>query len=141
MGNLYENTLREIKGKRKRILEGGVNCIPSPFKRFIEDFCGVEQSTYYCLTSFTKGSKSQFCSYVFIYQVIMFSYFAKEKVDFKILYFPLEETKERIMQRFMSWLLFKFSKGKMRVSPKELRSTTSALDEKVVDRLEQLQSF
>jgi hypothetical protein len=138
MGQLYDSTLKEIKGKRQKILDGGVNCIPSPFKRFIEDFCGVEQSTYYCLTSFTKGSKSQFCSYVFIYQVIMFSYFAKEKVDFKILYFPLEETKERIMQRFMSWLLFKFSKGKMRVSPKELRSTTSVLDEKVVERLEQL---
>ena len=138
MGNLYENTLREIKGKRKKILEGGVNCIPSPFKRFLEDFCGVEQSTYYCVTSFTKGGKSQFCSYVFIYQIIMFAYFAKEKIDFKILYFPLEETKERIMQRFMSWLLFKSSKGKTRVSPRELRSTTSAIDEKIIDRLEQI---
>lgn len=138
MGQLYDSTLKEIKGKRQKILDGGVNCIPSPFKRFIEDFCGVEQSTYYCVTSFTKGAKSQFCSYIFIYQVIMFAYFAKEKVDFKILYFPLEETKERIMQRFMSWLLFKFSKGKTRVSPRELRSTIAALDEKVIDRLEQL---
>jgi hypothetical protein len=41
------------------------------------------------------------------------------------------------MQRFMSWLLFKFTKGQIRVSPKELRSTTSPIDQKVLDRLKQ----
>lgn len=112
MGNLYNKTIQEIEDKRQRIIDGGVNCIPTPFKRFTDDFCGVEQDTMYCITSFTKGGKSQFCSYTFIYQVIMYAYFAKEKLDFKILYFPLEETKERIMQRFMSWLLFKSSKGR-----------------------------
>ena len=91
----------------------------------------------YCITSFTKGGKSQFCSYAFIYQSVVYAYFAKEQVDFKILYFPLEETKERIMQRFMSWLLYRKSKGTIRVSPKELRSTTYALDEKIIDRLRQ----
>ena len=94
---LYDKTIQEIEDKRQRILDGGVNCIPSPFKRFRSDFCGIEQSTMYCITSFTKGGKSQFCSYSFIYQSVMFAYFAKEDIDFKILYFPLEETKERIM--------------------------------------------
>ena len=135
MGDLYNKTMDEMENKRQRILSGSVNCIPSPFKRFTNDFCGVEQDTMYCITSFTKGGKSQFCSYTFIYQTIVYSYFAKEKLDFKIIYFPLEETKERIMQRFMSWLLFKFSKGKVRISPKDLRSTTKALDEKILDRL------
>lgn len=135
MGDLYNKTMDEMENKRQRILSGSVNCIPSPFKRFANDFCGIEQDTMYCITSFTKGGKSQFCSYTFIYQTIVYSYFAKEKVDFKILYFPLEETKERIMQRFMSWLLFKFSKKATRISPKELRSTTRALDEKIIDRL------
>lgn len=137
MGELYNKTIQEIEDRRQRILDGGVNCIPSPFKRFTDDFCGVEQDTYYCITSFTKGGKSMLCSYLFIYNSIMYAYFAKEKVDFKILYFPLEETKERIMQRFMSWLLFKSSKGKTRISPKELRSTSQALDEDIIDRLRQ----
>ncbi len=135
--SLYDKTLQEIEDKRQRILNGGVNCIPSPFKRFQEDFCGIEQDTYYCITSFTKGGKSMLCSYIFIYQAVVYAYFAKEQVDFKILYFPLEETKERIMQRFMSWLLFKKSQGSIRVSPKELRSTTAALDETIIDRLRQ----
>jgi hypothetical protein len=139
MGELTDKTISELIEKRKRILEGGVNCIPSPFKRFRDDFCGVEQDTMYCITSFTKGGKSQFCSYTFIYQTIVYSYFAKEKVDFKIIYFPLEETKKRIMQRFMSWLLFK--KNHIRMSPKDLRSTTKALEEDIIDRLRQFDIY
>ena len=137
MGELYSKTMQDIEAKKKRVEDGGINCIPTPFKRFINDFCGVEQDTMYCITSFTKGGKSQFVSYTFIYRTIMYNYFAKEKADFKIIYFPLEETKERIMQRFMSWLLHHISKGQMRISPKELRSTTQALDDAVVDRLRQ----
>ena len=41
------------------------------------------------------------------------------------------------MQRFMSWLLYKKSKGTLRISPRELRSTTAALEESVIDRLRQ----
>ena len=135
--SLYDRTLQQLEERRQRIVDGGVNCIPSPFKRFSNDFCGIEQDTYYCITSFTKGGKSQIVSFMFIFQAVVYSYFAKEQIDFKILYFPLEETKERIMQRFMSWLLFKKSHGSIRVSPKELRSTTSAIDEDIIDRLRQ----
>ena len=135
--SLVSKTFEDIENKRQRILDGGVNCIPSWFKRFQEDFCGIEQDTYYCITSFTKGGKSQLVSFLFIFRAVIYAYFAKEQIDFKIIYFPLEETKERIMQRFMSWLLYRFTHGKMRVSPKELRSTTNALDEAVLDRLRQ----
>lgn len=137
MGELSNKTLGELEERRQRILNGEVNCIPSPFKRFKDDFAGLEQSQYVCITSFTKGGKSQLCSYTFIYQTIMFSYFTKATVDFKIIYFPLEETKERILQRFMSWLLFNFTKGNIRVSPKDLRSTVNPVDENVLDRLNQ----
>ena len=63
----------------------------------------------------------------------MFCYFTKADIDIKILYFPLEETPDRIMQRFISWLLFDFSGGKIRVSPRELRSTTSPVSEEVLE--------
>lgn len=134
--SLYSKTLQRLEDRRQKVLNGGVNCIPSPFKRFRNDFCGIEQSCYYIITSFSKGGKSQITSYMFIFQSILFAYFSKS-VDFKIIYFPLEETKERIMQRFMSWLLFKKSNRSMRVSPSELRSTTHAVDKGVIDRLRQ----
>ena len=131
--SLRERVVANLEERRQRILDGQLNCIPSPFKRFSEDFIGIEQSCYYTITSFTKGGKSQFTSYTFIYKPLMFCYFTKADIDIKILYFPLEETPERIMQRFISWLLFDFSKGKIRVSPRELRSTVSPVSEEVLN--------
>ncbi len=143
MGNVVSSaglsamTMEQLDSRRDRILNGGVNCIPSKYKRFQNDFCGPEQSTYYVITSFTKGSKTQFVSDTFIFSVIVYLFFAKEDIDAKFIYFNLEETKERIMQRFMSWLLFKVSHKRIRISPKELRSTTSPVDESILDRLRQ----
>lgn len=133
--SIINDTLQNIKTRRQRILDGNINCIPSPFKRFSNDFVGVEQQTYYVITSFTKGSKTQFASYTFIFESIMQSYFNK-KFNIKVLYFPLEETPERITQRFMSYLLCKMTNNKVRISPKDLRSTTSALSQDVIDLLE-----
>lgn len=77
--------------------------------------------------------KSQFTSYTFIYKPLMFCYYTKADVSLKIIYFPLEETPERIMQRFISWLLWDFSKGEIRISPKDLRSTTKAVSQEILD--------
>ena len=58
MGNdlsLRDRVVANLADRRQRILEGQLNCIPSPFKRFSEDFIGKEQSCYYTVTSFTKG--------------------------------------------------------------------------------------
>lgn len=55
METLRERVLQNLKDRRQRILEGKLNCIPSPFIRFSEDFIGIEQSCYYTITSFTKG--------------------------------------------------------------------------------------
>ena len=132
---LVERTLESLRIRRNRILDGQLNCIPSPFKRFSNDFIGIEQACYYTVTSFTKGGKSQFVSYTFIYKPLMFCYYNNIDIDLRILYFPLEETPERIMNRFMSWLLYDFSKGKIRISPRDLRSTTSAVDDSVLELL------
>ena len=83
--------------------------------------------------NYSGTGKSQFTSYTFIYKPLMFCYFTKADISIKILYFPLEETPERIMQRFMSWLLFDFSQGKIRISPRDLRSTTSPVSQEVLD--------
>lgn len=135
MGELVNKTLETMKVKRQRVIDGYLNCIPSPFVRFRNDFTGIEQSTFVTVTSFTKGGKSQFVSNVFIYHPILYAYSHPEKkISIKILYFPLEETPERITQRFMSYLYYK--KTGKRVSPKELRSTQKALPQEVIDFFE-----
>ena len=133
MNTLRERVIENLNVRRQRILNGQLNCIPSPFKRFSNDFIGIEQSCYYTITSFTKGGKSQFTSYTFIYQPLMFCYYTKADIDIKILYFPLEETPERILQRFISWLLYDFSNGNIRISPRDLRSTTKAVPQDILD--------
>lgn len=131
--SLRERVIHNLGERRNRIINGQLNCIPSPFKRFSEDFIGIEQSCYYTVTSFTKGGKSQFTSYTFIYKPLMFCYYTKANIDIKILYFPLEETPERILQRFISWLLYDFSNGEIRISPRDLRSTTSPVSQEILD--------
>lgn len=134
--SLVERVKKELRDRRERVLNGEVNCIPSPFPRFSDDFPGIEQACYYTITSFTKGGKSQFTSSTFIYNSLMFCYNNDVDIDIKFIYFPLEETPERIMQRFMSWLLYNRSKGTIRKSRKELRSTVSPCSPHVLEELE-----
>ena len=137
MNTLKDRVLSNLQERRDRILNGQLNCIPSPFKRFRNDFIGIEQSCYYCITASTKGGKSQFTSYTFIYEPLMFRYYTNKDIDLKVLYFPLEETPERILQRFISWLLFTHSKGEIRISPRDLRSTTDAVPQEILDILQE----
>lgn len=53
--SLRERVIINLEERRERIINGQLNCIPSPFKRFSEDFIGIEQGCYYTITSFTKG--------------------------------------------------------------------------------------
>jgi hypothetical protein len=53
--SLKERVMENLRKRRQNLLEGKINSIPSPFKRFSNDFIGIEQGTYYCITSYTKG--------------------------------------------------------------------------------------
>lgn len=135
MDTLREKVVEGLEERRNRLLNNQLNCMPPPFKRFSDDFVGIEQSCHYVITSSTKGAKSQFTSYTFIYKPLMFCYSTKTDIDYKVIYFPLEETPERIMERFISWLLFDCSKGKIRISPRDLRSTTNPVPQEVLDMI------
>ena len=75
-----------------------------------------------------------------LFDAILYCYYYEQKtgVSLKVLYFPLEETKVRIMMRFESWLLNRYTEGKVRVSPSDLRSSNNEkpLSQEVIDLLE-----
>ena len=48
--NLINRVLKCLKKKKKKVINGGINSIPSPFIRFSEDFLGIEQGKYYVVT-------------------------------------------------------------------------------------------
>lgn len=135
---LIDNALGYIKTRRQNLIDGKVNCIPSPFRSFWQDFVGIEQETYYCVTANQKAAKSQFASFMFIYTPILYAYENPDKVRVKIFYAPLEESQLKTTLRFMRHLLYIHSKFKIRVSHNELTSTIEGhpVDEKVIETLE-----
>lgn len=135
--SLREKVIQNFRDRRQKLLDGGVNSIPSPFVRFSNDFIGIEQGTYYLVTSYTKGGKSQFVSYL-LYRALMFCYNSKADIKLTILYFALEETPERVLTRFISWLLYDYTDHKVHISPSDLRSSKNdkPVPEEVLDILE-----
>ena len=48
--SLINRVLNGLEERRQKVINGGINSIPSPFIRFSEDFVGVEQGKYYVVT-------------------------------------------------------------------------------------------
>lgn len=134
---LIQRVLNNLEERRQRVLRGDINCIPSPFKSFQDDFPGIEQGKYYLVSGASKSGKTQITSYLFLYTPILYAYLHPDKLRLQIFYFPLEETPEKITIRFMCHLLYVLSGRKIRVSPMRLQSVKQgeAVDKSVLDIL------
>ena len=71
---LIDNVINFLKEQRQNIIEGRVNCIPSPFTRFRSDFVGIEKGMYYLVSAAQKCGKTQFASRVFIYSALEYAF-------------------------------------------------------------------
>ena len=133
-----EETIDYIKERRENILSGNVNCIPFGFRRFEKILPGIEQAAYYLITANTKVGKTQLTDAMFVYSVVKYMYENPGKVDAKIFYFSLEMSKREKYLQMISHVLYVYSKGKVRISPKELRSASAdkPLDEAILSLLE-----
>lgn len=136
--NLVERTLEHLKERRNKLLNGGINSIPSPFRRFSTEFIGIEQGKYYCITGATKSGKTQFASFVFLYNTLLYAYEHPDKARIKVFYYSLEENPEDVTKRFMSYLINCFTDGHYRISPTDLESTDNSrpVPEEVLKLLE-----
>lgn len=124
MTRLSERVINKLEERRNNLLNGNINCIPFPFANFREDIPGIEQGRYISITGATKSSKSQFASKL-LFEAILYAFNNPQQLRINIRYFPLEETPEGIMERFMSYLLFLKSNKRIRISPSDLRSTNN----------------
>ena len=135
---LIERVLSLIKEKRQNIIEGRVNCIPSRFTRFRNDFVGIQQGMYYLVSAAQKCGKTQFASEAFLYTALEYAFMHPETVRVKFFYYPLEESKEKIVTRYMSHILYQISEGRIRISPENLESVDErrVLPQEIIDLLE-----
>lgn len=133
--SIKERVFKLIQDRREKILNGGINSIPSPFTRFRNDFLGLEQGNYIVITASTKVGKTQITSYLVIYNSILYAYNNPDKLRVKIFMFPLEETQEDVTLRFMSFLLFHLYQ--IIVSPTDLKSTKNdkPLPQEIIDKM------
>lgn len=123
MSTLKDRVLENLHKRRETVLSGGINSIPTPFKRFSNDFIGIEQAKYYCVTAPTKVGKTTFASYLFLYTPLLYAYYHPEQLSLKVFYYPIEETPEDILERFMCFLLYKLSNGSIVVDRTALKSS------------------
>lgn len=138
---LIQRVLHNAKERRERILEGKVNCIPSPFKTFRYDFPGVELGTYYLVSGGAKASKSKLANFLFLFNTIVYAYNNPDLVRLKVFYALLEEKAENITGKFICFLLYTLSAGKIRVDIKTFKSVDEGrvLSEDILELLQTLE--
>lgn len=125
MGDLLNRIKGNIVERRERLRNNKINSIPSPFVRFRNDFLGIERKKMFLISSFTKGAKTQFTTFMFVITPLLYSYANKEKARVKFFFYLWEETKEDFTMRIISHLLYKLSNGKIEVSPTDLMSSNN----------------
>lgn len=135
--SLFDRTLSYVKTRRENIITGNFNCILNPFERFKNTWSGIEQKKYYLTSAGSKVGKTQITDYIFVYHAYKFC--KENNIPLKIFYFSLEQDKmTKILQAF-SYMLY-LEHG-IRLSPKEIRSTTVALDKDVLAKVEEFREF
>lgn len=132
--SLVSRTLEDLSRRRQTLLDGNINSLPPPFPRFKDDFIGFEQGSYVIVSSFTKGGKTQFTLNM-LFKALDYVYKHQNIVRMKVFYYNLEETAERILQRFICWLLEE--KSGIRISGRDLRSSSkdNPVDESILQLL------
>ena len=65
--SIRERLKEYLEARRNKVLSGEVNCIPTPFPRFSEQFPGIEQGKFYLISGASKASKTQIMNYGYAY--------------------------------------------------------------------------
>ena len=101
---------------------GYFNCIPfMGMERLEKYFPGIEQSTYYLIAAASGVGKSKLARYLFIHNPIMFLENNPDSdIQLDILYFSLEESKEKVILAEVSKYLY--TQHKLNLSIKQLSS-------------------
>lgn len=129
---MIEETLKELRQNRDRVLEGKVNCIVNPFPRFSKVIPGLIKGTYYQFTAGSGVGKTQFTKH-WLYHARNFC--RDNGIKLKVLYFALEETRREFTRSLFCNHLY--SKHGIKVDVNQLQSMGSPVEEKYLNILEQ----
>lgn len=129
------NIIERIK-KYKKLSENGELVIP--FVSFPKiPIPGIEKGTYYLITASSGVGKSRLTRRIFLHDVLEYYLKNESKIKLKIIYFSLEEAKERIWMSIVSNILYK--NYKIEVSIRDLSSKFKPIDNKVIKYIEKIE--
>lgn len=133
--NSVNAVIQNLEKRRENAINGGANCIPLPFKNFRTEIPGIEQGQYVIVTANQKVGKTNIANFVYLFHTLDYAYNNPDKCSVHIIYFALEETISKIIERYMSYLLFQIDG--IRISPTDLRSTSSdcPIPKDIIDKL------
>ena len=131
-----QDVLENLERRRENVLNGGTNCIPLPFERFRGDVPGIEQGQYVVITANAKVGKTNYADFVYLFHVLDYAFTNPGRCSVHVIYFALEESVQKIIERYMSHLLYKLDG--IRITPSDLRSTSSdyPVDKDILDKLD-----
>lgn len=116
------SVIENLEKRRQNVLNGGVNCIPLPFERFRSEIPGIEQGQYVLITANQKVGKTNYADFIYLFHVLDYCYEHPSNCSAHIIYFSLEESVQKVIERYMSHLLYKLDG--IRLAPADLRSTS-----------------
>ena len=131
-----DDVLQNLQERKDNAENGGVNCIPFPFVRFRGEVPGIEQGQYVIVTANQKTGKTQITNFLYLFNVLDYAFNNPDKCSVHIIYVPLEESKQKIIERYICHLLYQLDG--IRISPTDLRSTSSdyIVEQQILDLLQ-----
>lgn len=114
--------INNLEERRQNVLSGGVNCVPLPFERFRREIPGIEQGQYVVITANQKTGKTMIADYLYVFEMLDYCFEHPQRCSCHIIYFALEEAVQKVIERYMSHLLYKLDG--LRYAPTDLRSTS-----------------
>lgn len=114
--------INRLEERRQNVLHGGTNCIPLPFPRFRNEVPGIEQGQYIVVTANQKVGKTNCTDYLYVFNALDYAFDHPDRCSVHIIYFALEESVQKVIERYMSHLLYQLDG--IRLSPTDLRSTS-----------------
>lgn len=143
----FNEIYSEIIQNRENHQQGYFNCIPFMGMERLERYLpGIEESSYYLLGANSGVGKSKLCRFLFIHNPLIYLENNPDiDIKFDVLYFSLEESKEKIVKGEICKYLF--TKYGLDISIKQLSSVgryntiTEDILEKVKEAEEHVNKF
>ncbi len=139
--SLFKETLKNIERRKLRRESGKFNAIPCPFPKLEQYYTGIEKGKYEMVSASPKRGKSQFTDFMYVYNPVKFCMDTESDLDVEVHYLSLEMTSQQKMIQAMCHFLFIDSKGMIRVSPEDIRSTKKSLEPEVYEAIVKYEPF